>query len=415
MRLFEAGTTDYSSHGLGDLNDAISCRVTRESLMYELQMEYPAGGKRFSDLRTRRIIVAKPDQVFSEQPFIIYRISKEARGRVSVYARQIGYELSGIVTNRFTATSAADFASKVKANAMVSCPFNFATDVDTLDTLDVSAPVSIRSLLGGSEDTWQGAYGGELVFDNMTVSLLRSAGQDRGVVIRYGVDLVDATMEENISEMRTGIVPYYKDETVFLTGPYTVPDGKSFSYVNAEAVDLTMYFQTAPADASALAPVAQAWMADNRTGVPEVSLRVTYAQLDQVVALYDVVTVQIVPLGIDVQAKISRTVYDVIRDRYESVDIGKVRTSLSDDMWDAGRLRKGLLPVERIRDRSIGSGKLGGGAVTSATLGKDVKDSIDDAKDAGTNAQYNLTQLVNTLKDSPTYQDFRNSAKDKPS
>lgn len=403
-KAYEEETPDFTRHGLGNLNDAISCTVTKAAMKYELKMEYPVTGKRFGDLQRRRVIYTEPDMVDEAQPFIIDRISKAVKGKVTVYASHKSYALSGIPVNRFTATSAQDFASKVKSYVLsaIPCSFNFTTNVQPSAEdrpLEIEKPVSIRSLLGGGEDTWQGAFGGELVFDGDDVKLLQAAGQDRGVKIRYGVDLIDADMEDNISEMYTGIVPYYSDEEHYATGVYHAAADFG-DYIRALPADVTQFVSVTDSDTQQsieqkVNAVADQWMKDNNIGKPEVSLRVSYAQLDpnRIVQLYDTVTVRIERLGIDVKAKISQTVWDVMRRRYESVDVGDVRSSLSDEVFDAGRLRKGLLPVERIRNKSIGGSKIGGGAVGT----KELKDSAVGTKHLQNSAVINSKVEPGTL------------------
>ena len=50
--LFEQGTTDFSTNGIGRLPDAISCTVTEErNGQYELHMEYPIDGQLIEEIR----------------------------------------------------------------------------------------------------------------------------------------------------------------------------------------------------------------------------------------------------------------------------------------------------------------------------------------------------------------------------
>ena len=51
ITLFEATSREFSTNGLGNLPDAVSCSVVEErNGKYELEMKYPVTGKRFSDL-----------------------------------------------------------------------------------------------------------------------------------------------------------------------------------------------------------------------------------------------------------------------------------------------------------------------------------------------------------------------------
>lgn len=368
--LFDTSETAFDSYGLGALRDASACTVTMEGAQYELKMDYPVEGAHFADIARNRLILAKPCQTDEPQPFRIYRITKPTKGgKVTAYARHISYDLSGIPVLPFTATSAADFAAKIKQNAAVACPFTFETDVDKEEELKILYPHSARSLLSEDEDSWQEIYGGELAFDRYKVKLLQSAGADRGLVIRYGVDLVDARMEESLADACTGILPYYWDEpnNTLVVGS-VLPAPGSFDHTRILPIDVTEYIVEGTQSAAKVNEVGQMWLDENLPWLPEISMTLSYAQIHQTLRLHDTVTVQIERLGVDVKAKVSSTTWDVLRDRYESVNVGDVRESLSSDIWDASRLKHGLLDLRRIKDGSIGGRKLGGGSIGSREL-----------------------------------------------
>jgi len=380
--LFE-DTSDFTSKGIGELTDAVSCIVDMKDLQYDLKLVYPVDGEYYSELRNRRIIYAKPNQVDVAQPFYIYRVGKTIKGTTSFYAHHISYDLSGIPVKPFTATSATDFAQKLKANAATACAFTFETDLDVTEIVEIESPTSLRSLLGGSENTWQDVYGGEFKFDHNSVKLLRSAGADRGVVLRYGVDITDFQQDENISEMNTGVWPFYQyreDETVTeVWGDVQHAEG-NFDFERILPVDITEFVGTTPTKAQ-VNELGRRWMQDNEIGKPIVSMTLSYAQLDQIVRLHDTVSVEFVKIGVSEKAQITKTSFDVLRERYVSIDVGDIRSSLSDEIHDASKLRKGLLPVERIKDNSIdGDKKLRGGSVGGGGGGALKKNSITDAE-----------------------------------
>lgn len=368
--LFDASETAFDSYGLGVLRDAAACKVTMEKAQYELTMDYPVDGAHFSDIAGDRLIVAKPCQTDDPQPFRIYRITKPTKGgKVTVYARHISYDLSGIPVLPFTASSASDFATKITQNVAVSCPFAFETDVDKEEELKILYPHSARSLLSDDEESWQETYGGELVFDRYEVKLLQSAGADRGLVIRYGVDLVDARMEESMADACTGILPYYWDEpsNTLVVGS-VLPAPGNFDHTRILPVDVTEYIVDGTQSIEKVNEVGQMWLDENLPWLPKISLTLSYAQIHQTLRLHDTVTVQIQRLGVDVKAKVSSTTWDVLRDRYESVNVGDVRESMSADIWDASRLKHGLLDLRRIKDGSISGKKLGSGTVGSREI-----------------------------------------------
>lgn len=95
ITLYECTEKAFSHNGLGSLPDAASCYVTEErNGEYELEMEYPLTGRRYTELQKRRIIFAKPNPYDDPQPFRIYAITKPLHGIVTVHAAHISYDTS---------------------------------------------------------------------------------------------------------------------------------------------------------------------------------------------------------------------------------------------------------------------------------------------------------------------------------
>ena len=376
--LFESSATAFTSHGIGPLTEASSCEVTKNGMQYELQMSYPVSGRRYGELMERRIIYAKPDQIDDPQPFRIYRISKPVNGTISIFARHISYDLTGIPVTQFAASSPTSFAALLKSNEAVNSGFTFSSNISDTYTYENKTPTSSRSLI----TKWQETYGGELKFDGFSVQLLSAAGQDRGVIIRYGVDLIDAQMEQNISEVYTGILPYYvgKEDVastqtqidVQVVGTPQYPNGQTPEYIKLMPVDVSQYIAETPTQ-SQVDNIGQQWLLDNNIRKPVLNLQLSYAQIgNRIVQQYDTVKVEIEKLGLigddAINAKITKTVFDVLRERYSAVEVGDARPTLSGDIYDASRLHKGLLPVERIADKSLTASKYADGSVGSSAL-----------------------------------------------
>ena len=98
------------------------------------------------------------------------------------------------------------------SNAMYDISaWNFITSRTTPSSFKVDEPSSVRSWFGGKEGSLLDIYGGEWHYTGRTCSLENSRGSDRGVAIRYGVNLTDLKQEENCSEVYTGVLPFWKD------------------------------------------------------------------------------------------------------------------------------------------------------------------------------------------------------------
>lgn len=397
--LYDHDEEAFTSNGLGALSDAASCTVTEErNGGYEVEMEYPLTGSHFSDIQKRRILYVKPNPYDDPQPFRIYSITKPINGIVTVHAAHLSYDTSGSIVKLFPADagSASAAMSYLKNFSVPSTPFTFFTNVGKSGTMSVPKPSSIRSLLGGSDGSILDTFGGEYLFDKWNISLLESRGSNRGVTIRYGKNMTDLEQEENDTDFYTGVYPFWYSESedgglvtlsandgiVNAPGNYDfvkiMPLDLSSEDFGKETTDSEGYTTTIekPTEAELLA-AAQKYIANNKIGIPKVSLDVSFVMLAQTeeykdfarletVKLCDTVTVEFEKLGVKTTAKCIKTVYNVLTDKYDSIELGEPKSSLAETVSNQGTL------IEEASDKSymeraiqnatdlIMSGKLGG-------------------------------------------------------
>lgn len=341
--LFPSTATEFNTHGLGVLTDAISCTVTEErNGAFELTMQYPDTGVHFAEITDRCIIYAIPSPYRAPQPFRIYRITRPMDGIIMVYAQHITYDLSGVPLNPFTAINAPDALSKLSLNAAVDSPFIFWTDKSTVASFAVSTPSSTRSVLGGSSGSILDVYGGEYEWDGFTVRLYGHRGYDNGVVISYGKNLTDIEQDRNISNVATGIYPYWTNaEGALVTcDPKIVNAPGTYDFTRVVPVDFSSNFETQPTPAQ-LQARAEKYVEDNKIGIPKTSITASFVQLEQFPEyedlallekcdLCDTVTIRYPQLGVEAKAEIVKIETDVLLERYNSVEIGDVRTNIAD-------------------------------------------------------------------------------------
>lgn len=341
--LFPSTATEFNTHGLGVLTDAISCTVTEErNGAFELTMQYPDTGVHFAEITDRCIIYAIPSPYRAPQPFRIYRITRPMDGIIMVYAQHITYDLSGVPLNPFTAINAPDALSKLSLNAAVDSPFIFWTDKSTVASFAVSVPSSTRSVLGGSSGSILDVYGGEYEWDGFTVRLYGQRGYDNGVVISYGKNLTDIEQDRNISNVATGIYPYWTNaEGALVTcDPKIVNAPGTYDFTRVVPVDFSNDFETQPTQAQ-LQARAEKYVEDNKIGIPKTSITASFVQLEQFPEyedlallekcdLCDTVTIRYPQLGVEAKAEIVKIDTDVLLERYNSVEIGDVRTNIAD-------------------------------------------------------------------------------------
>lgn len=333
-RLYPPTATAWDTNGLGALSDCISC-VVEETLNgpFELEMQYRLNGLHYADITLRSIILAKPNPTARPQPFRVYKISRPINGVVTINAQHLSYDLSGIVIEPFNAPSLASALEGMKTNAVTENPFEYETDKAVISDFVVSYPSSARSLVAGQRGSLLDTYGGELEFDRYQVKLWAHRGKDNGVTIRYGKNMTDVNQEEDGSGVYTGVYPYWyseEDGSADLGSSYVPVDGE-FDFTRILLLDLTEEFENKPT-AEELTQKAQEYISNHDPGVPTISTTVSWYQSREFVEnvnLGDVVGVYFSRLGISAKAKIVKTRYNALQDRYESVDIGSVRSSIA--------------------------------------------------------------------------------------
>ena len=331
------------SIGVGRLTDCISCKVEREiNGIYELTIQYPLSGVLYDNIAMRSLILVKPDQMSDPQLFRVYRISKPLKGIVTINARHISYDLDGYTVEPFTALSISTALSGITSHAVPASPFSFSSSRSTAATFTVKKPGSIWSLMAGQEGSLLDVFGGEYEFDNFDITLENRLGTDRGVSIRYGKNLKDINQEENCAAVYTAVYPYYYDtttNTLVTLQEQTVDVGIVTAFDRVFSLDLTDNFREPPTE-DALRSAAESYIASHELGVPEVSLTVQFIPLWQTeeykeiavletVALGDTVTVQFPALGVDATSRAVAFVYDCLKERYEAITLGKVKSSLT--------------------------------------------------------------------------------------
>lgn len=369
------GTTEklFDSMGVGVLTDCLSCTVTEErNGEYELEATYPISGELYSEIAISMQLYVKPSDGASLQPFRIYKITKPIGGVITIYAQHVRYQMSHIPLMPFTAGSAAECISKIANNAAEACPFTFSTDVNVTATYSQTVPASMLSRLGGVTGSVIDCYGGEWEFDGYKAILHAARGADRGVVLRYGVNLTDLKQEETIESTYTGVCPYWSgsDGTVITLSEKVVESDKarSYPYRRTKVVDFSSEFTDQPTEAE-LREKAEAYIEDNDIGVPAVSIDLSFVNLADTVEyaeyqalervhLCDTVTVLFERLGVEAQAKVTKTVYDVLLEKYDKITVGSTVYSLADRIKD--------LQTE-IEDAQNGANSWTAKAVQSAT------------------------------------------------
>lgn len=358
--LFPKNATTFTTNGIGRLSDAVSCIVTEElNGQYELEMRYPVDGKYFSEIGMNSIIMSAHEDSDDMQPFEVYKITKPINGIVIIYAHHISYRLSHCVAMPFAVSSGANACANtlagLKSNAAVSGDvslFSFWTDVHTVGTYNQAVPASIKSRLGGVEGSVLDQFGGEYEWDGFNVKLhVQRGSANTGFILKYGKNITDIEQEEELSNVITGVVPFWTkqdgDDTLYADLPEKVIYSQyagNYPYHLTQPLDLSDQWENQPSEAT-LRSAAQAYVNSAKLGIPKVSITVSFVALWQTeeykeiaplerVKMGDTVTVYFESLGIEAFARVVATKYNVLLERYDEVQIGSARSTLAQVLND---------------------------------------------------------------------------------
>lgn len=357
--LYPESETDFLNNGSGLLTEATECRV-REARngTFELELAYPREGRLYNELVTGAFVKAKPNDRDPVQPFRIYKVGKPVAGVCRFYGEHISYELNAAPVPNFKATGVTPqmAVTSMIEDAVVQKPYTAWSDITTRKNMDIHGVYNVRALLGGVEGSLIDTFGGELQFDKYAVKLHAARGRDDGVTIRYGKNLIDAEMEKNIDSVATAIFPYAfytpeaedgtEAEEVFVSLPEKViytPNAQNYPRTYCKEVDFSDRFGDGVIPTEAALRTMATEYAQQGIDLPKVSIRLSLIDLSRTkdyenlwamerVGLCDTVHVIIDRLGITETAKVVRTDYDVLHERYNEIEVGEIRPSLTKEM-----------------------------------------------------------------------------------
>ena len=342
--LYDKTETVFSSNGLGRLRDCISCLVTEErNGIYECEFKYPTTGAHYNEIVCGRIIAVEHDDTGDVQPFDIISRSNPINGVVTFTAVHISYRLNKITTALSEINTLEDALTAIKSQTTPSNPFNFTSDFSSSGFLAIGdgLPVSVRTVLGGAEGSILDTYGGEYKFDKWNVELYASRGIERDYMVRYGVNLTEYNEDIDYSNTFTQVIPYWSNGTEKVVGDVVTYPGRGYTGRD-ECVpyDVSSFFESKPTKAE-VETLAQTRLNAVSPIVPEQNINIEFIKLSdtpeykyikdlQRCELCDTITVIFPLYDMTGQFKIVKTVWDVLLERYEEMELGTLSTTLSE-------------------------------------------------------------------------------------
>ena len=329
-----------NSNGLGQIQP-LSCVVTEElNGIYELDFTVNVNDKHYNDLKNSGLVKVTVGDG-SEQIFRIYKIDEPINMISSVHCQHITYDLSKVVVKPFTATGAVNIKNQLVSNMLGSYPFSTWTDItNTTSTFTNDIPRYFRECLGGYEGSVLDVLRPEYEWDNLTVKLHARRGADNGVRISYGKNLIDYSQEQNNENVYDGVYGYaVVDEQTYKADSYYNKTGAT--YPRILNVDFSSDYESGQIPTpSELLQKATTYAQNNSIEVPSINIKIDFIPLWQTeeyknilplerVSLGDTVHVYFDKLNVEASARVIKTEWNVLTNKYDSIELGDAKANLN--------------------------------------------------------------------------------------
>lgn len=329
INVYDSKCTDFNNNGLVVLNDTISCNATEElNGNYELELEYPLNNNKWQHLTEGNIIKA------DGQLYRIYHKLKTS-DKIRVNARHIFYDLLDNLLEdvRPTNVSGAGALDWILTHTQYKHKFVGMGDVGGKDTRYFVRKNPVEAIMDtdGIIETW----GGELVRDNFTIKLLKERGQDKGVLIAYGKNILGIEETLDIDGICTRLMPIGSDGLLLSEKYIDSPYIDNFSHPKIKVVEFNDI-----EDEAELRTVATKYMEDNKIDIPQFNYKVDFIELSkteeyknysilETVYMGDTVTIKHSKLGLDLKAKVIKITKNVLTDKIVDVELGSFKQNIA--------------------------------------------------------------------------------------
>ena len=340
--LYEKDETGFDNNGLGRLRDVIDCTVTEErNGVYEADFSIAMTSEDFDQIRIGRIIGVTHDESDDIQPFDIVSYSRPINGVVTFHCTHISYRQSYLTVTGSNINSLAD-AFTMLSNAEPNNPFSYQTDKTSTGYMAAAdgIPRSVRQMLGGVEGSILDAYGGEYEWNRWAVILHQSRGVQRNFSIRYGVNMLDYKEDYDSQGTYSSCIPYWTDgETKVVGDRQDSPTATITGRGECVPMDVSDKFESQPTKAQVEA-MGLSMLTSRNTALPTQNIHVEFVRLQDLgyeglgsllkCKLCDTVNVIFPDYNATGQFKIVKTAWNVLKDRYDSMELGDLSATLSE-------------------------------------------------------------------------------------
>lgn len=335
---------------IGSLTQVVSCEAEEErNGLFEVVLTSPLTEPLFFSLAKENIIVCKPNDIQELQAFRIYNVGKFMNSMSIVYARHISFDLAGDLVDKVSLVNAScEYALNSIFRQSQYCK-HYRGYSDIINAQDYNMELSnCLEAIAGKEGSIIDTYGNgaEILRDNTNIHVLNRRGNDNGVTIEYGKNMTGFEFIEDVDGLTTVIKPYctirnedgtesilrgelvWADNWAIFSHPYITPIDYSDKFAEGETPTKEK-----------LKKFAEQEFLVNKIHIPNANYKIEfialskcvgYEDIEDRISICDTVTIKDHRYGINTKAKVIKYKYDVLTQKYITMEIGEPRTTLGD-------------------------------------------------------------------------------------
>ena len=367
--LYKSNTAknDFNTNGLGFIRNCTKCKVVEvENGLYELELEMLANDRLAGSIADGMFLKAKANPHDKPQIFEIYQMSV-TNTKITAKGQHLKYIAGGnVIDKRFNsdiAMTPVETWNSIQSDLYLENLFTFDSDITTKAIVTAGRDCHIRlgDFLSGTEGSMLDTFGGEFHYDNFKIELLKNRGSETGIALRYGSNISTYQQDSDSSTVYSHLLPYaivkaedydtgksIGDKMVYASLidlqnsnlTYKRALAYDFSDEFTEDEDIAVVYQNGVVSnwnelTTKLNTVANQYVNKNYTALTEISVNITVDVAETLrnlenCKLCDTVQVYFEPLGFSASAKVVKTEYDVLLEKYTKIELGTIKKTIAD-------------------------------------------------------------------------------------
>ncbi|MFK4782034.1 phage tail spike protein [Lactococcus petauri] len=360
ITLYNKTESNFNHNGLAVLDGNILNPVVSEELngLFSFEFDYPIHAPHSEELLPEMIVKA-PVPELSDQLFRIVERDDALGGFLHIVAHHIFYDLAtNFIEDTYIVNKNGSGAlTQLLGATQFMHRFTGTSNISAVNNVRLVRLNPVEVLLDSDlENGFQSSYGGEIVRDNFTISMLTTRGSNNGVQIRDKKNLTGYKADVDYSGIVTRIMPQGYDGLFlpekYVDSPninqYVQPKIKVIKYDNVKVGDEEDEFTQAEAY-DELRRLAGLEYSANKVDLPKATYDVEFAPLErteeykdfaqlETINLGDTVSVIHAEDGLNITARMVSYKYDPFLKAYISVTLGNITPKFTDVAKDINRV-----------------------------------------------------------------------------